>query len=117
MSTQKPFKKTISQDAFEAKRRAFASKDGLYDAEFEHESCGVGFVAQIDGQASHQIVADACLILSRMEHRGGCGCEAETGEGAGILTGIPTKLIKKMAKETGFPINAPFIGMGNVFLP
>jgi len=89
----------------------------LYAPEFEHDSCGVGFVAQIDGVASRQIVTDACSILSRMEHRGACGCEPETGDGAGILTGIPHKLVWKIAKETGFSIEYPFIGVGNVFLP
>ena len=89
----------------------------LYSPEFEHDSCGVGFVAQIDGVASRQIVSDACSILSRMEHRGACGSEPETGDGAGILTGIPHKLVWKIAKETGFSIEYPFIGVGNVFLP
>ena len=88
----------------------------LYAADYEHDSCGVGFVAQIDGLPSHDIVADACSILARMEHRGACGCEAATGDGAGILTGVPQKLIKKIAKETGFRIDFPFIGVGNVFL-
>ena len=97
--------------------RPFDSENTLYVSDYEHESCGVGFVAQIDGIASRDIVADACLILARMEHRGACGCEAETGDGAGILTGVPQKLIKKIAKETGFSIDFPFIGVGNVFLP
>ena len=93
----------------------FDSKNSLYDSDYEHDSCGVGFVAQIDGRPSHDIVADACSILARMEHRGACGCEAETGDGAGILTGVPSKMIKKIAKETGFGIDYPYIGVGNVF--
>jgi glutamate synthase (NADPH/NADH) large chain len=95
----------------------FDGENSLYESDYEHDSCGVGFVAQIDGEASHQIVSDACLILARMEHRGACGCEAETGDGAGILTGVPKKLVKKIAKETGFSIDFPFIGVGNIFLP
>ncbi|MDG1875733.1 MAG: glutamate synthase large subunit, partial [Mariniblastus sp.] len=89
----------------------------LYASDYEHESCGVGFVAQIDGVPSHAIVADACSILARMEHRGACGCEAETGDGAGILTGVPHKLVKKIGKAVGFRTDYPFIGVGNVFLP
>ena len=89
----------------------------LYSPEYEHDSCGVGFVAQINGVASRKIVTDACSILSRMEHRGACGSEPETGDGAGILTGIPRKLVWKIAKETGFSIEFPYIAVGNVFLP
>src|SRR5690349_14563360 len=58
---------------------------GLYDPAFEHDACGVGFVAHIKGQRSHQIVADADRILRHMNHRGACGCEENTGDGAGML--------------------------------
>ena len=97
--------------------KPLSMENTLYAPEYEHDSCGVGFVAQINGIASRKIVTDACSILSRMEHRGACGCEPETGDGAGILTGVPTKLVKKIAKETGFSIEYPSIGVGNVFLP
>ncbi|MEM7784890.1 MAG: glutamate synthase large subunit, partial [Planctomycetota bacterium] len=100
-----------------SKLQPFDPSKTLYLPEFEHDSCGVGFVAQIDGIPSHQIVSDACLILSRMEHRGGCGCEAETGDGAGILTGIPEKFVQKVSREIGFSTDFPFVGVGNVFLP
>ena len=89
----------------------------LYDASYEHDSCGVGFVANINGIPSHQIVSDACRLLARMEHRGACGCEPETGDGAGILTGIPDDFIKHLAKEVGFSVDHEFIAAGNVFLP
>ena len=89
----------------------------LYDATYEHDSCGVGFVANIKGIPSHQIVADACHLLARMEHRGACGCEPETGDGAGILTGIPEDFIKHLAKEVGFSVDHEFVAAGNVFLP
>ena len=92
-------------------------ENSLYAPEYEHDSCGVGFVAQINGVPSRQIVADACGILSRMEHRGACGSEPETGDGAGILTGVPEKLIKRISKQIGFSIVDPFVGVGNVFLP
>lgn len=107
---------TTSQDLAKAKE-ASQPNNPLYSPEYEHDSCGVGFVAQIDGVPSHDIVTDACSILARMEHRGACGCEAETGDGAGILTGTPHKLIKKFGKEIGFKTDFPFIGVGNVFLP
>ena len=93
------------------------NQNTLYDASFEHDSCGVGFVANIKGVPSHQIVSDACRLLARMEHRGACGCEPETGDGAGILTGIPEEFIKHLSKEVGFSIDHEFIAAGNVFLP
>ncbi len=96
--------------------KPFCQESSLYSPDYEHDSCGVGFVAQIDGIPSRQIITDACSILSRMEHRGACGCEPETGDGAGILTGVPSKLVHKIAKETG-SLEFAFIGVGNVFLP
>ena len=58
---------------------------GLYDPANEHDSCGVGFIAHIKGERSRQIVDDADRMLQHMEHRGGCGCEDNTGDGAGML--------------------------------
>jgi glutamate synthase (NADPH/NADH) large chain len=71
------------------RRIGFPPKRGLYDPNQEHDSCGVGFVAHIKGQRSHQIVEDAWTVLKSMDHRGACGCEANTGDGAGILTALP----------------------------
>ena len=62
-----------------------ASNNGLYDPSFEHDACGIGFVANIKGNKSHQIISDALTILENMEHRGACGCENNTGDGAGIM--------------------------------
>jgi len=92
---------------------------GLYDPANEHDSCGVGFVAHIKGQASHQNVKDAHTLLMAMEHRGGCGCEDNTGDGAGMLTALPHEFIKKVAKaELGVEVPAPGqFGAGVVFLP
>ena len=67
----------------------FPKKHGLYDPANEKDSCGVGFVAHIKGQRSHQIVHDADEVLRKMDHRGACGCEANTGDGAGMLTALP----------------------------
>lgn len=97
----------------------FPDKQGLYDPAFEKDSCGVGFVANIKGIASHQIVTDAEIMLQRMEHRGGCGCEANTGDGAGILTGMPYNFCSKVAKKD-LGVDLPAVGLyaaGNVFLP
>jgi len=62
---------------------------GLYSPEFEHDSCGIGFVANIKSNKSHQIVSDALTILENMEHRGACGCENNSGDGAGITVQTP----------------------------
>ena len=72
---------------------------GLYDPRNEHDSCGIGFVANIKSNKSHQIVSDALTILENMEHRGACGCENNTGDGAGILTQVPDALFRAV---TGF---------------
>ena len=94
-------------------------KRGLYDPVFEKDSCGVGFVAHIKGVPSHQIVVDAEIMLQRMEHRGGCGCEPNTGDGAGILTGLPHDFCVKVAKKD-LGVDLPESGLfaaGNIFLP
>ena len=92
---------------------------GLYDPRFEHESCGVGFVCNIKGRASRGIVDDARHINCSMEHRGGIGYEPNTGDGAGILTSLPHKLLARVALATlGCPLPEPGrYGVGNVFLP
>ena len=73
----------------------FPPAQGLYRPEFEHDSCGVGFVAHIKGQRSHQIIEDADQLLCRMDHRGACGCEPNTGDGAGILTALPHEFLTR----------------------
>jgi glutamate synthase (NADPH/NADH) large chain len=97
----------------------FPEKQGLYDPANEKDSCGVGFVAHIKGKASHQIVKDSLEILRNMNHRGACGCEANTGDGAGILTSIPDKFYRELFKER-FNQELPEAGhyaVGNMFLP
>lgn len=92
---------------------------GLYNPEFEHDSCGVGFVAHIKGKRTHQNVLDAHTLLMAMEHRGGCGCEDNTGDGAGMLTALPHEFIAKVAKaelNADLPPPGEF-GAGLVFLP
>lgn len=97
----------------------FPEKTGLYDPAQEKDSCGVGFVANIKGQPSHQIMLDAYHLNSRMDHRGGCGFEANTGDGAGILMALPNSFFHKVA-QTEFNVELPAAGqfaVGNIFLP
>ena len=96
----------------------FPEKTGLYDPSMEKDSCGVGFVANIKGQPSHQIMLDAYHLNSRMDHRGGCGFEANTGDGAGILMALPHDFFQKTAKEAfNAEINPGQYAVGNIFLP
>lgn len=92
---------------------------GLYDPSNEHDSCGVGFVAHIKGERSHQNIKDAHTLLMAMEHRGGCGCEDNTGDGAGMLTALPHEFIAKVTQaELGVKLPEPGkFGAGIVFLP
>jgi len=92
---------------------------GLYDPANEHDSCGVGFVADIKGRRSHQLVHDADEILRSMNHRGACGCEPNTGDGAGILTALPHEFLAKVAKsDLGEELPPPGqFAAGLVFLP
>ena len=94
-------------------------KLGLYDPQFEHDSCGVGFIAHIKGHKSHAVVSDAITMLVNMEHRGACGCEENTGDGAGILTGLPHEFLVKVAqRDAGIQLPpAGSYGAGIVFLP
>ncbi|MCC7350424.1 MAG: glutamate synthase large subunit [Phycisphaerales bacterium] len=93
-------------------------KQGLYDPAFEHDSCGVGFVCHIKGQASHNIVDQALLMLENMSHRGACGCEEDSGDGAGILVRTPDKFFRKEAARLGFHLPAEgHYAVGMVFLP
>jgi len=88
---------------------------GLYSPNNEKENCGVGFIAHIKGQPSHQITLDALEMLSRMDHRGGCGCEANTGDGAGILTNIPHSFFATEINATfGKTVAQGDYGVGNV---
>jgi glutamate synthase (ferredoxin) len=79
-------------------------KQGLYDPQFEHDACGVGFVVNMKGKKSHEIVEQALTILVNLDHRGACGCEANTGDGAGILMQMPHGFMTKVAKEQGIAL-------------
>ena len=99
-------------------RFGFPEKRGLYDPQFEKDSCGVGLVANIKGIPSREIMEDAFLVNSKMDHRGGCGFEENTGDGAGILLALPDSFFKSQAIKIGLKL--PEIGqygVGNIFLP
>ncbi len=99
--------------------RGLPPKQGLYDPQFEKENCGVGFVAHIKGVASHQNVVDAANVLVAMDHRGGCGCEANTGDGSGMLTALPHQFLRRVAADE-LHVDLPPAGeyaAGLVFLP
>ncbi|MEL7020535.1 MAG: glutamate synthase large subunit, partial [Bacteroidota bacterium] len=77
---------------------------GLYVPQMEKSSCGTGLIANLNGNKSHQVVEDALAMLTRMEHRGACGCEENTGDGAGILIQTPHRFFKKKCRELGFEL-------------
>ncbi|MEI6149785.1 MAG: class II glutamine amidotransferase, partial [bacterium] len=77
---------------------------GLYNPAHEHDSCGVGFVANLDGKPSHRIVADSIEVLKNLVHRGAVGGDQSTGDGAGILIQIPDAFFRKEAKRLGMTL-------------
>ncbi|HWA34405.1 MAG TPA: glutamate synthase large subunit [Cyclobacteriaceae bacterium] len=91
---------------------------GLYQPGFEKDSCGVGFIANIKARKSHQLVMDAITMLERMSHRGACGCEQNTGDGAGILIQIPHEFFTNECNKLGIKL-PPFghYAVGLVFFP
>jgi len=94
------------------------AKQGLYDPENEKDACGVGFICDIKGRPSRQIVTDALHMNICMEHRGGVGYEQSTGDGAGILLGLPDSFLRKTAETLGFSLpEQGEYGVGNMFLP
>jgi glutamate synthase (ferredoxin) len=91
---------------------------GLYDPRHEHDACGVGFVVHIKGGKSHDIVVKALGVLKNLLHRGACGCEPNTGDGAGILLQMPDKFLRRECARQGITLPAPgAYGAGLVFLP
>ncbi|ONK69929.1 uncharacterized protein A4U43_C05F28330 [Asparagus officinalis] len=91
---------------------------GLYDPSFDKDSCGVGFVAELSGEYNRKTVSDAIEMLVRMTHRGACGCEVNTGDGAGILVALPHDFYKEVVKDLGFELPPPGqYAVGMFFLP
>jgi glutamate synthase (NADPH/NADH) large chain len=93
-------------------------KRGLYDPRFEHDACGTGFVAKVNGEASHDIVLKGIDILLNLVHRGACGCDPLTGDGAGIVIQLPDPFFRREceASDVELPPSGQY-GVGCVFLP
>ncbi|HET9279903.1 MAG TPA: glutamate synthase large subunit, partial [Flavitalea sp.] len=94
------------------------SNEGLYSPRFEHDACGIGFVTNIKGNKSHQHITDALTVLENMEHRGACGCENNTGDGAGILIQTPHEFFFDECIKLG--VHLPSFGkygVGVIFFP
>ena len=100
-------------------RATAPSRQGLYDPAFEHEACGVGFVVDIKGRKSHRILEQAIQVLRNLDHRGACGCEVNTGDGAGVLLQMPHKFLEQACEQAHIAaLPAPgHYGCGLVFLP
>jgi glutamate synthase (ferredoxin) len=91
-------------------------KQGLYDPRFEHDACGVGFVANIKGKKSHEIVQQAITVLANLDHRGAVGSEPNTGDGAGILIHMPDAFLRTVCPPLGIELPPPgFYGVAMLF--
>ncbi|KAF5191488.1 Glutamate synthase [NADH], amyloplastic [Thalictrum thalictroides] len=91
---------------------------GLYDPSLDKDSCGVGFVAELSGDYSRKTITDALEMLVRMAHRGACGCETNTGDGAGILVALPHGFFTEVGKDVGIQLPSPGdYAVGMLFLP
>ena len=91
---------------------------GLYDPRFEHDACGVGLICHIKGQKSHDIIRDGMKILENLTHRGACGCNETTGDGAGILMQMPHEFLRSCCQVQDIRLPAKeHYGCGLVFLP
>ena len=83
---------------------AFPKKQGLYDPAFEKDSCGVGFVMNMRGEKSHEIIFQGLEILKKMEHRGACGADKLSGDGAGILIQLPHAFFQEECPKIGIDL-------------
>src|SRR5690348_13066781 len=93
-------------------------RHGLYDPQLEHDACGVGFVAHLKGEKSRDIVEQGLEILNRLSHRAACGCDPETGDGAGILLQLPHRFFKREGLALGFDMpQRRRYAVAQVFLP
>jgi len=93
-------------------------KQGLYDPKFEHDACGMGFIVNLNGEKSHEVIRKGIEILINLTHRGACGCDPETGDGAGITIQIPHEFFARECSALGFSLSEPgTYGVGMMFLP
>ncbi|CAN5914398.1 glutamate synthase large subunit [soil metagenome] len=97
-------------------RSGLPARQGLYDPQHEHDACGVGFLVDLKGRASHKIVSDGLRALRNLDHRGACGCEVNTGDGAGLLIQIPHRFRAERGREQGIELPEPgAYGVGAFF--
>ena len=109
---------TDQTDSVSVNHYGVPPKQGLYDPAYEHDACGVGFVVDIKGRKSHAIIQQSLTILKNLLHRGACGCEPNTGDGAGILIQMPHTFLARECAKIGIILPAPKqYGAGLVFLP
>src|SRR3954471_14534303 len=93
-------------------------QQGLYTPELEHDACGIGFIANINGSKNNQVLRDALSMLENMEHRGGRGASPKTGDGAGVLIQLPHDFFVEESARLGFTLpTAGKYGVGMVFFP
>src|SRR5689334_19677339 len=93
-------------------------EQGLYHPSHEHDACGMGFVVNLDGRKTHEIVQKGIQVLINLTHRGACGCDPETGDGAGVLIQIPHKFFVRECATLGITLPEPGeYAVGMTFLP
>ncbi len=107
------------RNSYRDKRQAgYPAPHGLYHPAFEHDACGVGMICNLKGEPSHTVIENALQILENLSHRGACGCDEKTGDGAGILMQMPRAFIRKVAEAEGYHVGDPEeYAAGLVFLP
>jgi glutamate synthase domain-containing protein 2/glutamate synthase domain-containing protein 1/glutamate synthase domain-containing protein 3 len=111
-------KEMHNEDHLQQHASGLPPAQGLYDPANEHDACGLGFVANIKGEKSHSIVEKGIEVLRHLEHRGACGCDPETGDGAGVLIQIPHDFFVRECAKLGMALPAPgCYAVGMVFLP
>src|SRR5579871_1871979 len=99
-------------------RAGLPEPQGLYHPSLEHDACGIGFVASVQGHRSHDIILKGIQVLINLTHRGACGCDPETGDGAGVLIQIPHAFFARECAKLGFTLPEPGeYGIGMTFLP
>ena len=90
-----------------AARLTRPDKQGLYDPANERDACGFGFVVDIEGRKSNKVLRNAIQVLKNLDHRGACGCEVNTGDGAGVLMQMPHAFLKKISPQAYSPVSTP----------
>src|SRR5262249_8590946 len=99
-------------------QKGLPAAEGLYDPRNEHDACGIGFVVNIKGEKSHDIVKKGIEVLINLTHRGACGCDPETGDGAGVTIQIPHQFFVRVCGEIGMELPQPGeYGVAMTFLP